>query len=33
MEVAPMKLVIDWVWNGPWWAPVLGTLKAGGRRG
>lgn len=21
-----MKLVIDWVWNGPWWAPLAGAL-------
>lgn len=21
-----MKLVIAWVWNGPWWAPLVGAL-------
>ena len=21
-----MKLVVDWVWNGPWWTPLVGAL-------
>jgi hypothetical protein len=21
-----MKLVVDWVWNGPWWAPLVGAF-------
>jgi hypothetical protein len=23
-----MKLVIDWIWNGPWWAPLIGAIYA-----
>ena len=21
-----MKPVVDWIWNGPWWAPFVGAL-------
>lgn len=21
-----MKLVVDWIWNGPWWAPLIGAI-------
>jgi uncharacterized membrane protein len=21
-----MKIVIDWIWNGPWWTPLVGAL-------
>ena len=21
-----MKVVIDWVWNGPWWTPLVGAV-------
>lgn len=21
-----MKEVVDWVWNGPWWTPLIGAL-------
>jgi uncharacterized membrane protein len=21
-----MKAVIDWIWNGPWWAPLVGAV-------
>lgn len=24
-----MKLVIDWIWNGPWWTPLIGAIYAG----
>ncbi|MDO8683222.1 MAG: hypothetical protein Q7N50_07050 [Armatimonadota bacterium] len=23
-----MKLVIEWVWNGPWWTPLVGAIYA-----
>lgn len=21
-----MKIVVDWIWNGPWWAPLVGGI-------
>jgi hypothetical protein len=21
-----MKAVIDWIWLGPWWAPLIGAI-------
>jgi uncharacterized membrane protein len=27
-EVKLMKTVIDWIWNGPWWAPLVGAIYA-----
>lgn len=21
-----MKPVMDWIWNGPWWAPFVGAI-------
>jgi hypothetical protein len=21
-----MKIVIEWIWNGPWWAPLIGAF-------
>ena len=23
-----MKIVLEWVWNGPWWAPLVGAFYA-----
>jgi hypothetical protein len=23
-----MRLVITWIWNGPWWAPLIGAVYA-----
>jgi len=23
-----MRIVIEWIWNGPWWAPVVGAFYA-----
>ena len=23
-----MKIVIEWIWNGPWWAPLVGAIYA-----
>lgn len=23
-----MKFVLDWIWNGPWWAPLIGAIYA-----
>jgi hypothetical protein len=23
-----MKIVLEWLWNGPWWAPVVGAIYA-----
>ena len=23
-----MKDVFDWIWNGPWWTPLVGALYA-----
>ena len=24
--LSSMKVVVDWVWNGPWWTPIIGAL-------
>ncbi len=23
-----MKIVFEWIWNGPWWTPLVGAIYA-----
>ncbi len=27
-ETKLMKIVLEWIWNGPWWAPLVGAIYA-----